>query len=167
MFWGAFSEQWCFLKCMPIDRHTHSASCLSCACSPLPDVWLQVIGSTQVLGITHGCPGRNDASERQEAMHRQQHPTEQSNPAHSWDSCRASLNLQLRAHPVGALLLWWDTGPLFSEVKPLPVPSSSKARQESWEVAGRQNGYYVMWVIFFPKLIMISASLLSVTAEQV
>jgi len=49
-------------------------------------------------------------------MHREQHPAEQSQPAHSWDSCRASPNLQLGAHLTGGLLVWWVTGQLFSEV---------------------------------------------------
>lgn len=66
-------------------------------------------------------------------------------------------------------MVWWDTGPLSSEVKPLPVHSSRKALQETARsLAGRMDivlsyvSYFLLKTDF-----MISVSLLSVTMEQV
>lgn len=60
------------------QTYTHSAPCLSSGHSPLPDVWLQVIGCTQMFGIARCCPGRNDGPERQEVMQRKQQPAKSS-----------------------------------------------------------------------------------------
>lgn len=154
--------------CACRQAYTHSAPCLSSGHSPSPDVWLQESGCTQMLCIACCCLGRDGILERQEVMHRKQHSAEQSWSAHSWDSCRASPNLQLRAYLVRGLLVCGTLGHCT-----LRSNSYHSQLQESspGQLQGRRQAEQILFslvlVVFILKLITISAALLGVPMEQV